>query len=248
MKRSIAVLASVVGLAATGHADGAYMSSFDALVPGADVVGVDGWQGWDGVASSAGVVSSDVAYEGSNSLLIRGYTDAVQTYAGATSGVWSLQAKQYIPSGQSGSSYFIVMNRYVDGGNTDGGMWSSQIRFNLASGGIYDDLRGGYAHAHFDSWNDIRIDIDLDANTIAQYYNDDLIAVGTWTRSGSSALAIAAIDLYSGEANSVYYDNISLTQTLTPVTASADVPSPGTPGAVAIAAAAFFLPMRRRTR
>ena len=236
MKTGTNVLACAALLAAAGQANAEFISHFDAFVPDADLVGVDGWHGWDNVASAAGVVSDDIAYEGPNSLLVTGYTDAVQTYTGATAGTWMLEAKQYIASGQSGLSYFIVMNRYTPGANGDSAAWSAQVKFDLASGLLSDDFRGGSLPIAFNQWADLRLEIDLDADTVNTFYNDAHLSSGSWTRSGSSSLAIAAIDLYSGDANATYYDNVSL---------SPDVPSPGVPGAAALAIAGLCARLRR---
>ena len=230
-----ATAATAIALCA-GQAGAAFMSQFDALPAGTEANGMNGWKGWNNVASDAGVISSDIAYEGPNSLLIAGYTDAVQTFTGATAGQWSLSAKQYIPSGQTGLQYFIILNTYADNAMNNAGMWSTQLKFNLSSGKITDDFRSGSVNIAFNQWADLRVDIDLDANTVSHFYNDALVSTGSWTRNGVSALAIAAVDLYTANDNRAYYDNLSLVQ----------VPAPTTPGAIAIALAAVAIPVRRR--
>lgn len=226
-------LTAALTLALAGSASADFAAQFDSYITGTQLQNVDGWKGWDNVSSSAGLVSSDFFFTGTNSLKVHGYTDAVQTFSGVDSGVWSLSAKQYIPGGQAGQSYFILMNRYVDGGNSDSGMWSTQLRFDLAAGQVYDDFRGGSLAIATDQWADIRIDINLTANTVQSYYNNQLLSSGSWTTSGTSALALAAVDLYSAENNSAYYDNLSLT----------GVP---TPGGAAIGMAGLFVLLRRK--
>lgn len=235
----VAAAAGIVAVAA-GQANADFkLMGFEDLAPGSAVSGFDGWAAWNDVAAHAGVITSDVAYDGVNSLRIAGYTDAVRAFSGVTSGQISLSAKQYIPSGQSGLTYFILMNDYIPGGNTNAGQWSTQLRFDLGSGFVRDDFRGGSVPIVFDSWSDIRVDIDLDANTVAQFYNDTLIAKGSWTRNSRSMLQLSALDLYSGDKNVAYYDGVSL---------SGDVPAPSTTGALAILAAGLALPLRRRMR
>ncbi len=232
---TVATAAAALGALAS-QADAGFMSQFDTISPGVDANGANGWQGWNNIAADAGVISDDIAYEGPNSLLIKGYTDAVQTYTGATSGVWSMQAKQYIASGQSGLQYFIILNTYTDGGMNNAGYWSTQLKFNLASGTLSDDFRGGSLPIAFNQWSDLRIDINLDSNTVDSYYNNVLLSSGSWTRNGASHLGIAALDLYSADNNKAYYDNVAL----------AEVPAPSVPGALAISVAAVIIPMRRR--
>ncbi len=227
------VSALLVAALLAGSASADFVSQFDSYVPGTSLSNVDGWKGWDNVAAHAGVVSNDFFYTGDSSIKIHGYTDAVRTFSDVTSGRWTIEAKQYIASGQSGLSYFIVMNRYVDGGNNDQGMWSTQLRFDLAGGRVSDDFRGGSVAIQTDQWADIRLSIDLNANTVQSFYNNQLISSGVWMRSGSSAQAIAAIDLYSADNNAVYYDNVGLM----------GVP---TPGAMGIASVGMFVMLRRR--
>jgi hypothetical protein len=225
-------IALPVALALSGSASADFAAQFDAYLAGTRLQNVDGWKGWDNVAGHAGIVSNDFFYTGDSSLKIQGYTDAVRTFSGVSSGLWSVSAKQYIPGGQGGLSYLILMNRYVDGGNTDAGMWSTQLRFDLAAGLVHDDFRGGSVPIVTNQWGDVRVDVDLTANTVRSYYNNQLISSGSWTTSGSSARAVAAIDLYSADNNSVYYDNVSLT----------GVPSPG---GVVLGATGLFLLLRR---
>ncbi len=224
-------------------ASAGFFADFDSYSNGQKLSALGGWKGWDNVASAAGVVSSLQSYSGANSIRITRYTDAVHEFSGATSGIWTLTAKQYIGSGQSGSTYFIVMNQYKDGANNNSGMWSTQLRFDLTGGRVYDDFRGGSVAITTNTWATVKANIDLGANTVKYYYNNTLLSQGTWTRSGSSARAIAALDLYSGEANTAYYDDISL---IGPgEAASSFIP---TPGALAMTSLAGLcvLPRRRR--
>lgn len=220
-RHAIITLSAGALLAVASTADAAFMSNFEAFSSGTALQNVGGWKGWDGVASAAGVVSDLYAYAGSGSLEVHGYTDAVRQYAGITSGVWSLDMKQYIPSGQTGLTYVIVMNDYIDGGNTNSGQWSTQLKFDLGAGTVHDDFRAGTLPIVTDQWADVRIDVDLDADTVSSYYNGALISAGTWTRNGVSQLAVSALDLYSNADNYAYYDNVALTRI--------SVPSPGAP-------------------
>lgn len=226
-------LTTALALALAGTASADFAAQFDSYITGTQLQNVDGWKGWDNVGSSAGLVSNDFFFTGTNSLKVHGYTDAVQTFSGVDSGIWSLSAKQYIASGQSGLTYFILMNRYVDGANNDSGMWSTQLRFDLGAGLVYDDFRGGSLAIAANQWADIRIDINLTANTVQSYYNNQLLSAGSWTTSGTSALALAAVDLYSADNNSAYYDNMALT----------GVP---TPGGAAIGMAGLIVVLRRK--
>ncbi len=215
------VFAAAMGLA-LGATAGAtvFNDAFDAYTPGAQMHGVNGWKGWDNLAGAGALVSSARAYSGSNSLHVTGATDLVHEHSIVT-GSWSYTAKQWIDSGAAGVSYFIVMNTYADGGNSDWQWWSSQLKFDLGANTVRDDLRSGSNRVTLrrDQWAEVRVDIDLDANTMSSYYDGSLIYSGSWTQGSRSARRIGALDLYAGSGSS-FYDNVSLAQVPAPSAAS----------------------------
>ncbi|MBX3379687.1 MAG: hypothetical protein KF805_06305 [Phycisphaeraceae bacterium] len=243
--QAIAVVSGVIAASAAANAE--FFANFDLYNSGLRLQSVDGWKGWDNASGVAGLASNAFAYSGSKSLQVTGTvqstTDAVHQFAGATAGVWSVSAMQYLGSGQAGSTYFILMNKYADGANTNSASWSTQLRFDLGAGRVYDDFRGGSVALATNQWAAIRVDIDLTANTVKHFYNDMLISQGTWTRGASSANALAAIDLYTGAKNNAYYDNVS-------VSGSSDynvarIPAQGALATMAVAGLCM-MPSRRR--
>lgn len=240
---------AAIGIGVLGSAAQAgYFSDFESYKPGQRLQGVDGWKGWDNVSKVAGLVSDKVTYESDRSLMVSGIdqasTDAVREFTGATSGAWSVSAMQYLGSGQSGSTYFILMNRYNDKGNNNSAFWSTQLRFDLASGKVFDDFRGGSASIVMNEWASIRVDIDLAANTVKHFYNDILISKGSWTTGSASTKALAAIDLYTGSKNVAYYDNVTVSSA-SELSSAARVPAQGALVTMAIAGL-FVMPRRRR--
>lgn len=237
--------AAILGACASARAD--FFADFDSYASGARLQGVDGWKGWDNVPAVAGMVSNSVAYDGANSLKVSagggGYTDAVHQFSGVSSNTWSVSAMQYLGAGQGGSTYFILMNKYSDGGNNNGQFWSTQLRFDLGAGRVYDDIRGGSVAIVTNQWAAIRVDINFATNTVKSYYNNALISSGAWTRGGASALSLAAIDLYTGDANTAYYDDVAVSDL-----SALSVTRVPAPGAVVTAglAGALVLPIRRR--
>jgi len=247
--RTTRTIIAVVGVAAIGAvAQAGFFADFESYAPGQRLHGIDGWKGWDNASSVAGLVSSSVAYDSENSLMVSGIaqssTDAVHQFSGATSGAWSVSAMQYLGSGQSGSTYFILMNRYSDGGNNDAAMWSTQLRFDLGNGRVYDDFRGGSLAISTNEWASIRVDIDLTANTVKHFYNDILISQGAWTTGGSSAKALAAIDLYTGAQNVAYYDDVTVSSA-SELSSAVRIPAQGALVTMAVAGI-FVMPRRRR--
>ncbi|MBL8876373.1 MAG: hypothetical protein JNM86_11315 [Phycisphaerae bacterium] len=240
---------AAIGIAAVGTiAQAGYFADFEAYKPGQRLQGVDGWKGWDNVSNVAGLVSDKVTYESDRSLMVTGIdqasTDAVREFSGATSGSWSVSAMQYLGSGQGGSTYFILMNRYQDKANNNNAFWSTQLRFDLAAGKVYDDFRGGSASIAMNEWASIRVDINLTANTVKHFYNDILISSGTWSTGSASKGALAAIDLYTGDKNVAYYDNLTVSSA-SELSSAARVPAQGALATMAIGGL-LLMPRRRR--
>lgn len=247
--RTIRAIVAAAGLVVAGgaaHAD--FFTNFDSYSAGQRLQNVDGWKGWDNASGVAGLTSAAFSYSGTRSLQVTGTvqasTDAVHEFAGATSGAWTVSAMQYLGSGQSGSTYFILMNRYKDNGNNNSAFWSTQLRFDLSAGRVYDDFRGGSVAIATNQWASIRVDIDLTANTVKHYYNDMLISSGSWTTAPASKTTLAAVDLYTGAGNNAYYDNFAVFNT-SDLSAAARIPAQGALATMA-AGGLCMIPRRRR--
>lgn len=207
MKISAFALFAGMALAPT-MAMAQWSDNFDSY-PAGSINAQGGWKGWDNVAAAAGTVSTTVARSGPNSQSISGANDSVRQYSVA-SGQWSYVAWQYIPQGFTGNTNFILNNAYTDGGPYQ---WAVQLGFNATTGLVTDDLgrTNNPVSLVFNQWAEIRIDFDLGANTIAEYYNGSLLASGTWNSASYPALALAGVDLYANTGSVVYYDDMSLT-------------------------------------
>ncbi|MEZ4645933.1 MAG: FixG Ig-like domain-containing protein [Chloroflexota bacterium] len=163
-----------------------------------------------------------------NSVDVLAATDLVHEYDGYTAGKWVYTAWQYIPGSFSGHTYFILLNTYADAGPNN---WSVILCYNSTTGQLIDDTVGdcstGTAVSYVtNQWAEIRVEIDLDTNWFDLYYNGSLFTSDQWTEhvSGSGALNIAAVDLYANGANSVYYDDISLSEPQLVCDAPSDLP------------------------
>ena len=202
-------------------ATASFIESFDSYATGASLHGVGGWKGWSNDPSFAAPTTSAQAFSVPNSVDISGNADLVHEFSGYNFGTWVVSARQYISTNSVGTSYFILLNSYVD--SLVGLNWSTQVQFNSSTGQILNDgIAGGFAAIVYDSWVDIRNVIDLDADTQSFYYNGNLLFSSSWTEglTGSGALNIGAIDLFANAATSVYYDDISIL--------NADIPLPAT--------------------
>ncbi len=210
---AVLMLASVASLASAQE----FSDNFDSYPSGAPLHGVGGWQGWDNVAGAGAPTSSKYAYSPKNSVEIVGTADLVHEFT-PNGGKWELSIMQYIPSGTSGIQYFILMNQYGSGRD-----WSVQTQYNLANGTItadYSSTNSGKTIV-YDKWVQIRVIIDLTANTCQEYYDGVLIASGVWDDNNHTTLE--AIDLYGNGASSIYYDDLQVTAYLEPTPADGAV-------------------------
>ncbi len=209
------------------------------------IVGQGGWDGWDGDAAAGAPVSEAQAFGGTKSIEIVSASDLVHTYDHA-GGKWVFTAMQYIPSGGTGQTYFILLNQY--GGGND---WSIQTNYNLATGAIKTWTGDVDETVRFDQWVELKYIIDLDENTVVEYYDGVEIDTRVWDNDAHGT--IGAIDLYGNSASSVYYDDIklqsylmTLTRAASPVPAASsdDVPRDGpltwTPGVFAARHNVYF--------
>ena len=197
----------VVALALAGMCSVAsaavFTEDFESYASGSAMHGQGGWKGWNNVASAGAPTSSSYAVSGTNSVEIIGAADLVHEFD-ITGGRWELTAMQYIPSGTTGVSWFILLNTYADNGTQD---WSVQTQFNLDTGAIttqYD--ASASAVIVYDQWVEIKCLIDLDKNTVDEYYNGVFFTTHQWDDGQKKTLQV--IDLYGNGASSIYYDDI----------------------------------------
>ena len=186
---------------------------FDSYPNGMLLVGVNGWGGWD---DNAGVIATvtDVQFRSApHSVLIDNNPsddDAVQQYVGAyCEGQWTYTIWQYVPGNMVGTSYFILLNTYEDGGDKN---WSTQVQFTATTGIVSADFDGEELPLITDEWVEIRVEIDLDADVQEFFYGGNLLYSDSWTErvSGDGGLFIRALDLYANTSTPVYYDDVSL--------------------------------------
>lgn len=185
---------------------GPWSDGFDDYDDGSEIVGQGGWEGWWNDAGVGATVTSARAQAGPHSLLIAGASDVVQQFS-MDSGQWTLQAWHYLArDDHTGDTYYIMNNEYD--ADARSATWAIQMQFDISTGTVIDDLRGGSLPIAYDQWALIEIDIDLDNNTQETRYNGDVLSGSVWTSEGG-AVAIAAIDLFSN-GPTAYFDTLSL--------------------------------------
>lgn len=236
--RGLITAAAFFGAVSLANAQG-FIDNFDSYTLGS-IHGQGGWEGWTGIAGAAGTVSTLQASSGTQSLQLVAGNDTVRPFSGVTSGLWTLSMQQYVPGASSGSSWIITMNSYPTSLN-----WSAQILADFSAGviGVFDGAgtqQGSTLSLIKDQWVDIRLEINLDANSVSSYYNNSLIGTHTWQSGGLNQLQ--ALDLYPDEGattaqvGSVFYDNVQLTL----------VPEPSTIGLLLLGGLAVLYRVRKR--
>ena len=171
----------VVAMLATCATAATFSDDFESYAVGSDVHGQGGWKGWDNTPAAGALISDTVAFSGTNSVAIAGGSDLVHEFD-ATGGQWTFSAMQYVTGNATGETYFILLNQYNDGGPNN---WSIQTCADLNTGKIYawdrnDGLEYGEMDVVRDQWVELKYDIDLDANTVDQYYNGTLMHTSAW--------------------------------------------------------------------
>ena len=192
----------LLGLAAAAPKPVLFAEDFESYGPGVDLQGQGGWKGWGGAASASAPTSDVYAFSGTTSVEIIGSADLVHEFD-VDGGVVEFSLMQYIPSGSTGQSYFILMNQYDDPGAALD--WSIQTVFDLDAGTI-SCWHGGAGTIIYDQWVEVKCVIDLDNNTVDNYYNGELLSTEVWDDTNHTTLQ--AIDLFGNGASSVWYDDI----------------------------------------
>ena len=209
--KNLLILSALGALMSSASAQ--WSDNFDSYTTGQQLHGVGGWQGWDNVAGAGALTSAAQSFSAPRSVAIGAGTDLVHLYSGVNSGVWTYNAKLYMPSGRSGATYFILMNQYAD---TVGPYnWSCEIQMS-AAGVCIDDIRTETPRTlNLNAWNDITVVFDMSSNAQRTYINGQLLSSGAWGVETGFIMNLAAVDLYAGGSANVFYDNLSLTPGLT---------------------------------
>lgn len=191
---------------------GNWVDTFDTYPTGSNMHGVGGWKGWDSNPAFTAFTNDVRARSAPNSLDIASNSDLVREFSDISSGYWIFTAWQYVPRSMTGESLFIMLNTYNDNGLKN---WSVQVRFDGSTNIVSDEgVAGGTTTLITDRWVELRVEIDLDQDTQAFYYDDQPLYKAPWSDgvSGNGALNIAAVGLFSDGASSIYYDDMSLLQ------------------------------------
>jgi hypothetical protein len=177
------------------------------------LVGQGPWNPWNDDQNAADFqVTSVQSRSAPYSLAIDGEDDAVHQFMGYTSGVWELSAWTYVPAAMDDSQYFVLLNTYP-ADIADASNWSLQLEIDGGAGVIADNNGSDTLPLIRDDWVEIRVVIDLDADTQSVFYGGDLLVAKSWTAGvqAGGASNIAAVDLWgASSASMVFYDDVCI--------------------------------------
>jgi hypothetical protein len=194
--------------------------------------GPNGWGLWPVAETSSstmtpgpnnGTIINTNSHSSPNSLRMGRATDITQT-GNITSGQWDVTVWTFVPSGISGTgsqAYVIVMNTFNPPTFANNN-WSIQFQLDPTTNQI-KDANTGAAHGALilDQWVQVRLHIDIDADTYTAFYNGAQvwgpIPYSSATAAGG-AHRIQCLDLFVDEADGVLYDDVSVQASGVPTT------------------------------
>lgn len=198
-----------------------YDEDFDDYLPGKTLIPQqpcfpacppnDSWQPWDFVPGAGMAIVSDArSRSAANSLRIQGPDDMVRTFNGFDSGVWVFTTYQYVRTTFTGTTAFIMLNTYTSSADAN---WSLQVVMDGSNDTVSDlDGAGVPLPLARNRWVEIRVVIDLDADTQRVFYDDEHLLTKSWSEgaSGGGAIDIAAVNLFANGSSAVFYDDLRL--------------------------------------
>jgi hypothetical protein len=196
-----------------------YLEDFESYSVNSNIVGQGGWREFNGAPPALSLVSSNFANSGTKSLRTSTGSNTIREWTNFNSGTgkWVVTCQSYIPSTTTEEFWFKFMSFYRDNGPY---FWVSQVGFNAGAAGMGRCFSGTLTATSFtviyDRWVEIKLLIDLDADTIEVFYDGtSLVAPFSFTRGyqgvGTGPKMFAAIELHhlsSSNGQLAYWDDI----------------------------------------
>ncbi len=182
------MLLAIVVIAPTAEA--VWDENFDSYANGSGLIGQGGWEGWDDNPATDAYVTNFVSLSAPHSVDVTPTTDVVHQFEGYTSGLFTITAWQYIPSSATGEQYFILLDDYSHGGTYH---WALQLVF--ANGLVESQWDGLALSLIYDQWVQIFVEINLDVDDMAVYYDGVLL----FTREAADPVHPILLHLEFGE-------------------------------------------------
>lgn len=226
MKKSILTVA-ILAMTTTGLMGATVSDNFDSYTAETTIPTEGQWIGWGGDAAMNGIVTAGPANSSPNSLAVTGGngTDQVLELGyGEKTGSWLFRTMTYVPSAnKDGQQYFNLMNTFDQANSTF--HWSNvEVTWEMRTGQTYTDQVRLASKAEeaipitYDEWVEVKAEIDLIADSVEVFYGGTSIGATTWAKDTQPVHGIDAFDIFPiGDiAETMYYDDISLTQTAIP--------------------------------
>jgi hypothetical protein len=199
-----------------------FFETFDSYAVGSQICGQGGWQCWDNNPAANTTVVNTQSFSPSNSLLVAGTADVVHSFTGIDTGVWFAREWVFIPSTQTGESWFILLNTYAPGGPND---WSQQIVFcrtGCTTAGVVPGMVSAIGGSEntvvgttpliLNQWVEIRVRMDFTLNQQQVFYNGVQFYNAPWTIT--APVRLQTIDLFSNGSSNTFMDSVQIAQTV----------------------------------
>lgn len=221
MKKTLLAL-SVFLAASAAQSQVIFEDNFDSYTAGSGIAaqGNGAWDTWTGnIAGEDGVVSSAYASSGLNSGEINGTSvDLVLPIGPFTTGKYDLEFKMLIPTGSTGG-YFNGLHTWAN--NSTAYQWAVDVFFDDAGQCTFTcgGTDGTGPIVAFDTWFDVKVTADMDADMGYLSINGALINSWTWSLNNANGAAgtnqLAAFDFYGTDTNQgeghYFIDDVKLT-------------------------------------
>jgi len=176
------------------------------------------WIGWDN-ANSGVDVTNNIGFSSEQSILVEQNDDLIHMFDGINAGSGEVIFWMYLPSTDGAGGYYNILHEY----NAANSIWAHQIMFASAESGEQSTLdAAGYAAVSFDAiydtWIEVRQEIDLDNDFTTLYYNGEELYSWQFSQDagGEQQLnTLDAINFYGACAGAgctalTYFDNIEM--------------------------------------
>jgi hypothetical protein len=175
----VVLVLALSGGAALGQATLPYSDDFEAYNTDDGLSTQSDFETWDENPNVDALVTDDQARSGKQSVRIADTdndpfadTDLLLRFPDEEfGGCHEYIAYQYLPSDQSGETYFIGQSEYNHNSHAcpGGTCWALQIHMNASSGTVTADFSNGFTDAITDEWVELRVLIVWD-NDLNQFY------------------------------------------------------------------------------
>jgi len=170
------------------------------------------WIGWDNTNSGVDV-TDDFAFMSNQSIVVEQNDDVIHIFDPLiNAGSGEVIFYMYIAGGDAGG-YYNMLHDY-DAANSN---WAFQVLFASQNSGeqSFVDLENPiYFDALYNTWVEVRHEINIDNDVINLYYNNDFLGSWTWSDgSAGSSNILDALNFFgfctgSGCVAETWYDNV----------------------------------------